>query len=182
LVYSDSSHLHGPLGLLLAPNGDLITANGDAINPDPNQPSELVEFTPNGRFVAQMSIDPSLSAPFGIALQVSHGQVSFAAVNDNQNKLEVWTFNQNQDEARAGDSFDSLLVITAARTEIQETGVQLPVDLTSRGSQSPLALLVSDELNGLGTLQQPLPPAALKSVPRPVLDLTFADFDLERLD
>ena len=46
LVYQDDAHLRGPLGLVLAPNGDLITANGDAVNPDPNQTSELVEFTP----------------------------------------------------------------------------------------------------------------------------------------
>ena len=51
LVYQDDTHLHGPLGLVLAPNGDLITANGDAVNTDPNQPSELVEFTPGGQFV-----------------------------------------------------------------------------------------------------------------------------------
>ena len=46
------THLHGPLGLVLAPNGDLITANGDAVNPIPTPPSELVEFTPAGKFVA----------------------------------------------------------------------------------------------------------------------------------
>jgi hypothetical protein len=37
LVYQDNVHLHGPLGLWLAPNGDLITANGDALNSDSNQ-------------------------------------------------------------------------------------------------------------------------------------------------
>jgi hypothetical protein len=37
--------LRGPLALALAPNGDLITANGDAVNGDPTQPSEIVEFT-----------------------------------------------------------------------------------------------------------------------------------------
>jgi hypothetical protein len=51
VVVADAQHLHGPTGLVLAPNGDLITANGDAVNTDPNQPSELVEFTPSGRFV-----------------------------------------------------------------------------------------------------------------------------------
>ena len=49
LVYQDNAHLRGPLGLVLAPNGDLITSNGDAVNPDPNQASELVEFTPGGQ-------------------------------------------------------------------------------------------------------------------------------------
>jgi hypothetical protein len=109
LVYQDNVHLHGPLGLLLAPNGDLIAANGDSINPDKTQPSELVEFTPGGKFVAQISIDPAFDGPFGIALQVSHGQVSFAAVNDNQNTLEVWTFSaKDQQTKRHGDDDDDM--------------------------------------------------------------------------
>ena len=57
-----------PARLVLAPNGDLITINGDGVNPDPNQPSELVEFTPSGQFVGQFSIDSSPAAPFGLAL------------------------------------------------------------------------------------------------------------------
>ncbi|MDB5329932.1 MAG: hypothetical protein JWP03_1083, partial [Phycisphaerales bacterium] len=68
LVFQDSTHLHGPLGLAQAPNGDLIVANGDALNADPNQPSELVEITRNGTFVSQFSIFTDPAAPFGIAL------------------------------------------------------------------------------------------------------------------
>jgi hypothetical protein len=41
LIYNDPAHLHGPLGLVLAPNGDLIVANGDAVNPDPAHANEL---------------------------------------------------------------------------------------------------------------------------------------------
>jgi hypothetical protein len=73
LVYQDSAHLRGPLGLVLLPNGDLIAANGDAVNGDPNQPSELVEFTPQGKFVGQFSIDPSQGAAFGIAVSDVNG-------------------------------------------------------------------------------------------------------------
>jgi hypothetical protein len=40
----DPTHLHSPLGLLLAPNGHLISSQGDAINPDPAHQSEIVEF------------------------------------------------------------------------------------------------------------------------------------------
>ena len=40
-------HLRGPLALVFAPDGNLITSNGDAVNPDPTQPSEIVEFTIN---------------------------------------------------------------------------------------------------------------------------------------
>lgn len=35
--------LHGPLGLVLAPNGDLIVANGDAVSPG-GTADDLVEF------------------------------------------------------------------------------------------------------------------------------------------
>lgn len=45
MVTNDAKHLHGPLGLAPAPNGDLISTQSDAINPDPNQLSEVVEFT-----------------------------------------------------------------------------------------------------------------------------------------
>ncbi|KFX85199.1 hypothetical protein KR99_02205, partial [Ralstonia solanacearum] len=75
-----------------APNGDLVTANGDAINPDPNQSSEIVEFTPQGVFVAQMQVDPSAGSAFGLAFGLgSSGQSQFAAVNDNTNTATVWT-------------------------------------------------------------------------------------------
>ena len=90
LIYQDNTHLHGPLALALDPNGDLITANGDAINPDPTQPSELVEFTVTGQFVGQYSVDPSLGAAFGLALNVSGNKVGFAAVDDATNVLDIW--------------------------------------------------------------------------------------------
>lgn len=90
VVYQDNSHLHGPLGLVLAPNGDLITANGDAINEDPNQLSEIVEFTPEGQFVSQYQIDPVAGSAFGLALQPSRGKLLFDAVDDNTSVLDEW--------------------------------------------------------------------------------------------
>ena len=90
VIFSDPTHLHGPLGLVQAPNGDLIAANGDAINADPNQPSELVEFTPSGRFLAQFQLQAMPDAPFGIALLPAGRRSLFAAVNDDTNSLEVW--------------------------------------------------------------------------------------------
>jgi sugar lactone lactonase YvrE len=91
VIYQDAQHLHGPIAMVLAPNGDLIVANGDAVNADPNQPSELVEFTQHGKFVSQFQLDPNPDAAFGIAFDVSDGQVRFAAVNDNQNTVSIWT-------------------------------------------------------------------------------------------
>jgi uncharacterized protein (TIGR03118 family) len=94
-VVQDPDHLHGPLGLVLAPNGDLIVANGDAQNPPgPGQvQNALVEYTKKGQFVGQFQLDPGdPGAGFGLAAQQIGDQVRFAAVDDNTNTLQVWTF------------------------------------------------------------------------------------------
>jgi hypothetical protein len=91
LIYQDNVHLHGPLALALAPNGDLLTADGDAVNPDPNQPSEIVEFTPGGQFVAQFSVDSAPGSAFGLAVTTHGNTVRFANVDDGLNLLDVWT-------------------------------------------------------------------------------------------
>jgi len=89
VVYQDATHLHGPLGLALAPDGNFITSNGDVINSDPNQPSELVEFTLKGKFVGQFSLNAAQGGAFGVATSPS-SQHRFAAVNDITNTLQVW--------------------------------------------------------------------------------------------
>jgi uncharacterized protein (TIGR03118 family) len=104
LVVSDDVHLHGPLGLVIAPNGDLIASNGDAQNPDPNNPNELVEFTPKGKFVGQFQLDPgNPGGAFGIALSTANGELRFAAVDDNTNTLNIWTFNLTPDHGKDHD-------------------------------------------------------------------------------
>jgi hypothetical protein len=109
LVYRDNLHLHGSAGLVLAPNGDLITSSDDAapVTPGSSEPSEIVEFTPAGQFVGQFSIDPAPHAALGMAIMQSSTQSStqddsvdgaappmhktlFAAVNKNTNSVEVW--------------------------------------------------------------------------------------------
>jgi sugar lactone lactonase YvrE len=90
VAYQDATHLHGPLGLVLAPNGDLIVSNGDAVNPDANHSSELVEFTPQGKFVSQFQVDPAAGGAFGIALSNVNGQIRFAAVDDITNTVKIW--------------------------------------------------------------------------------------------
>jgi len=95
LIYNDPAHLHGPLGLVLAPNGDLIIANGDAVNADPNQSNELVEITKTGKFVSQFQLDPgSPGAAFGLAVTSDHGVLRFAAVDDDTNTVQIWTVQQ----------------------------------------------------------------------------------------
>jgi hypothetical protein len=89
-VVTDQAHLHGPLGLALAPNGDLISTQGDAINPDPNHPSEVVEFTRGGQFVAQFSVDAVPGSAFGLAIRSLDDDFIFATVDDNTAVLDVW--------------------------------------------------------------------------------------------
>jgi hypothetical protein len=91
VVFSDP-HLHGPLGLVFAPNGDLITSNGDAVNPDPAHPSEIIEFTKSGEFIGEYNLDAGLGAAFGLATVLTqHPRFNFAAVNDGTNAVVVYS-------------------------------------------------------------------------------------------
>jgi hypothetical protein len=97
LVFSDD-HLFGPLHLAFASNFDLLTSNGDAINnPDPTQPSEIVEFTKTGRFVSESNVDPSQGGAFGFAVaDLNNGVVRFATVDDVTSTLTVLDRNLQQ--------------------------------------------------------------------------------------
>jgi hypothetical protein len=94
VIYQDSVHLHGPLGMAMAPNGHLLVSNSDVINGDPNQPSEIVEFTINGKFVRQLSVDPAQGGSFGLAVDTDGDNATFAAVDDNTASLTVWQLRQ----------------------------------------------------------------------------------------
>ncbi len=90
LVFADQTHLHGPLGLVLAANGNLITANGDAVNPG-GTPNDLVEFTPQGLLVAQYQMDAGApGGAFGIATIGSQAAIRFASVDDDLNTVTIW--------------------------------------------------------------------------------------------
>jgi hypothetical protein len=87
-----SQHLRGPLALVFAPNGNLLTANGDAVNSDPTQPSEIVEFTKSGEFVREFNVDASQGGAFGIATVLSgYPPFNFAAVDDVPNIISVYS-------------------------------------------------------------------------------------------
>lgn len=90
VIYEDNTHLHGALAMAMAPNGHLLVSNNDVINPDPNQPSEIVEFTLGGKFVKQLSVDPALGGSFGLNVQTWNGLSTFAAVDDNTSTLMIW--------------------------------------------------------------------------------------------
>src|ERR1700683_435593 len=92
VIFASTKRLHGPLGMIMAPNGDLVVANNDSINPDPTQPSELVEFTTTGRFVKEISVDSNFGGSFGLAVETQGNTVHFAAVDDNVSTLLDWQF------------------------------------------------------------------------------------------
>ena len=90
-VYKDAVHLHGALGMILAPNGHLLVTNNDAINSDPKHASEIVEFTQAGQFVAQFSIDTSQGGAFGLDIEKTGPHAGkLAAVDDVTNTLKIW--------------------------------------------------------------------------------------------
>lgn len=92
LLSKDLAHLHGPLDITILPNGHLVVANSDGSNTDPNQPSELVEYTPQGQFLGQTSLDPNNGGAFGVSTyNVGWGTFRMAAVDDNANSLRLWT-------------------------------------------------------------------------------------------
>ena len=70
VIYDDHTVLHGPLGLIFAPNGDLITANADPTHfpPSATDPSEIIEITPDGTFVRKFSIDPNPGSAFAVEI------------------------------------------------------------------------------------------------------------------
>ena len=78
--------------MVFGPNGDLLVSNSDEFNVDPNQPSEIVEFTVKGQFIGEISVDPNQGGAFGLkASKVIDNLYHFAAVDDNANNITIWT-------------------------------------------------------------------------------------------
>jgi hypothetical protein len=99
IVYQDDAHLHGALAMAEAPNGHLLVTNNDVINADPNQPSEIVEFTKWGEFVKEIPVDPNLGGSFGLAVnRIGNQSAILAAVDDNTATLTIWTLPLDNDK------------------------------------------------------------------------------------
>jgi hypothetical protein len=77
VVYDDQTVLHGPLGLIFVPNGDLITANADPAHfpPTATDPSEIIEITRGGTFVRKFSIDPNPGSAFAVLAKDQDGHI-----------------------------------------------------------------------------------------------------------
>jgi hypothetical protein len=93
VIYHDNTHLHGALAMAAAPNDHLLVTNNDVINSDPNQPSEIVEFTKEGQFVKEIPVDPNQGGSFGLAVNSGHATTILGAVDDNTATITIWTLN-----------------------------------------------------------------------------------------
>jgi hypothetical protein len=91
IIFENAKHLHGALAMTLGPNGHLLLSNNDVINPDPNQPSEIVEFATGGGFLKELSVDPNLGGSFGLNVAQMGTNAQFAAVDDNRANISIWT-------------------------------------------------------------------------------------------
>ena len=58
---------------------------------DANQPRELIEFTPEGQFVGELSLDAALGAAFQNVVQSTRKTVTIASVNDDLATLDFRT-------------------------------------------------------------------------------------------
>ncbi len=92
VIYDDQTVLHGPLGLIFAPNGDLITANADPTHFLPTtDPSEIVEITPGGTFVRKFSIDPNAGSAFAVDINNKNRRFhQFVYIDDFVSNCTVW--------------------------------------------------------------------------------------------
>jgi hypothetical protein len=92
VIYDDQTVLHGPLSLIFAPNGDLITANADPSHfpPSATDPSEIIEITPHGSFVRKFSIDPNAGSAFAVDINNNRLGPQFVYIDDFVSNCTIW--------------------------------------------------------------------------------------------
>jgi sugar lactone lactonase YvrE len=92
VVFSDSTHLRGPLGLIIATNGHLITANADpsTVTTSTAGPSEIVEFRKDGHFVRTFSIDSAAGSAFALNELLKTDTIQLSYVDDTESTLTTW--------------------------------------------------------------------------------------------
>jgi hypothetical protein len=93
VIYDDQTVLHGPLGLIFAPNGDLVIANADPthFSPSATDPSEIIEITTGGAFVRKFSIDPNPGSAFAVDINnLNSVSYQFVYVDDFVSNCTIW--------------------------------------------------------------------------------------------
>ena len=143
---------------MLAPNGDLLVADSDGSNVDPNQPSEIVEYSQAGQFVAERSIDPNNGGAFGLAVGTSASGLTYlAAVDDNTNQLDVIsTMDQSIVNNLPRNPVETVSTVPS-NGDVDPVGVAVvPAGFPTGGTLAPGDVLVSnfnnnENLQGTGT-------------------------------
>ena len=93
VLFNDQAHLHGPLGLVIGPNGHLLVTNSGGMLADPNKASDVVEFTDHGQLIAQQAIDPKSGGGFGLHFTLDEtGVRRLAWINDHWNTVTIVKF------------------------------------------------------------------------------------------
>jgi DNA-binding beta-propeller fold protein YncE len=82
ITLSSGAALNGPLGLALAPNGDILSVNAGDGN--------IVETTPFGRQVASPQIDPAGAGGDLFGLTLAPGGHGILFVDDGDNTLKLF--------------------------------------------------------------------------------------------
>ena len=91
LVYTDAVHLHGPLAMAEAPNGDLIVANSDVINSNPAPTQRVCRVHQAGSvYCATLESTPHRAVHLGWQSTLKHEESFLAAVDDNTATLILW--------------------------------------------------------------------------------------------
>jgi hypothetical protein len=82
ITLTSGGSLNSPLGMALAPNGDVITANGGDGN--------AVETTPSGQQVATVKLDPAGAGGDLFGLAIAPGRDGVVFVDDGDNTLKLF--------------------------------------------------------------------------------------------
>jgi predicted lipoprotein with Yx(FWY)xxD motif len=131
-VVTEGGHLKEPLGMVLAPNGNIITTNGSDGN--------MVETTPAGKQLAVQTADTKTGAGslFGLAISPAANSIYF--VDDGENTLNVVHAGQP-----ATPTTSSTTAAATARTTTPSTPATKSIGLSVRTLPTVGAVLVNAE-------------------------------------
>ncbi len=123
-VLTESGHLKEPLGMVLAPNGNIVTSNGGDGN--------MVETTPAGQQVAVQTADKKTGAGSLFGLVVASGGKGIYFVDDGENTLNLLGEGQ-QASAGAPSSPAQGSTKTAASSGTSSASEDLSLEANSEG-------------------------------------------------
>src|SRR5262249_47225907 len=115
--------------------GNLLVANADPnVSQDPNEPSEIVEFTKGGQFVRQYSVDPNLGSAFALGVRRQDEANVFAYVDDflSTSRSSIYPRDRSSlDSSRAWGSLDQCGTRPLTNANVPNGVIQRSVSATS---------------------------------------------------